>query len=71
MALYSMLQLKVLADKLYNYARGRQDDPYDRTIGLNEFRSTAFFLDIYEVDFPNLFLNIERTNWESLREEYI
>jgi hypothetical protein len=70
-ALFDAIQLKVLADKLYNYARGRQEYPYDRTIGPGEFRNTAFFLNIYEADFPDLFLTIERTNWESLQAEYI
>ncbi len=67
-ALFDAIQLKVLTDKLYNYARGRADDPFDRNIGADEFKSAAFFFDIHEVDFPELFYNIENTNWAPLHE---
>ena len=69
-ALFDAIQLKVLIDKLYNYARSRQEDLYDRTIGDSEFRRAASFANIREVDFPSLFRSIEQTNWEALREEY-
>jgi hypothetical protein len=70
-ALFDAIQLKVLTDKLYNYARSREEDPRDKTIDPSEFRTAANFLNIYEVDFPILFKGIYQTNWKSLQESYM
>jgi hypothetical protein len=70
-ALFDAIQLKVLTDKLYNYAWSREEDLRDKIIDSIDFRTTANFLDIYEKDFPILFEGISQTNWKSLQEMYM
>jgi hypothetical protein len=70
-ALFDAIQLKVLTDKLYNYARSRDEDLRDKAIGPSDFMNTASLLDIHEKDFPTLFKGIRETSWKSLQENYM
>jgi hypothetical protein len=69
-ALFDAVQLRVLTDKLFNYARKRQDDSTDRTINQEDFTRTVFFFNITKLEFSHFFDLVKQTNWSAL-EEYL
>ena len=69
-ALFDAVQLKVLTDKLFNYARTREEDAFDRTIQGEDFKRVAFLFDLHESNYPYFHKFIAQTNWSAL-EEYL
>jgi hypothetical protein len=69
-ALFDAVQLRVLTNKLFNYARKRQDDSTDRVINQDDFTTAVFFFNITEPDFPHFFDLVKKTNWSAL-DEYL
>jgi hypothetical protein len=67
-ALFDAVQLKVLIDKLFNYARRRQEDSVDKIITEDDFKRVAFLSNLIELDYPRLFELIKQTNWTPLLE---
>jgi hypothetical protein len=67
-AIFDAIQLKVLVNKLFNYARNRTEDITDARINADDFASITFFMNLREPEYEGVSQLIAQTEFSSFRE---